>query len=96
MIMIKKGLIDKSAYDIYKLIRESPGINLTSIASELKLPKGRVYHALRVLEPFLLRQSVSDEITIPLPNLPIFYSVKEGTTDILVRGWIVKRKLLRG
>lgn len=96
IIMGRRFLMDARVIQVFRYIQSNPGSYLTIIAEDLKLPKGTVYNCLRVLEPFIDRDSVADSVGISLPNLPTLITAKEGATEILVSGWIKKRKSLKG
>lgn len=88
--------MDARTIKVFLYIQSNPGTYLTAITEELKLPKGTVYNCLRVLEPFIERESVADSVGISLPNLPTLITLKDGATELLVRGWIKSKKSLKG
>ncbi len=88
--------MDARAVKIFRYIESNPGSYLSVIAEDLKLPKGTVYNCLRVLEPFIERESVADSVGISLPNLPNLITIKAGATEILVMKWIKNKKSLKG
>lgn len=96
IIMGRRFLMDDRTIQIFRYIEGNPGTYLTGIAEDIKLPKGTVYNCLRVLEPFIDRESVADSVGIPLPNLPTLLRIKPGSTELLVKNWIKNKKSLKG
>lgn len=94
--MGRKNLLNERALIVYKFIREFGPVNLSTIARDCRLSKGTVYNSLRVLEPFIERESLTDKVDIPLPRMPVYVTIKEGATSLLVTKWLNNRHSLEG
>ncbi|MEM5801983.1 MAG: winged helix-turn-helix domain-containing protein [Candidatus Aenigmatarchaeota archaeon] len=79
---------------VAKYLEENPNSYLSDIARNLNLSTGAVHRALKELQEFIITRSISQELGMNLPNLPVLIRLKEGVTfEGLVKYFAKKKKL---